>query len=46
MAHTLWRFLPALRSSGDLKTLAEASTSFGEFQEFIETHYRGRRHLR
>jgi 2,3-dimethylmalate lyase len=45
-AHALRRYLPALRESRDLKTIAEVSVAFDDFQKFIEKSYRERKYLR
>jgi 2,3-dimethylmalate lyase len=46
MSQVLRRLMPTLKSSGDLMSIAEFSTTFKDFQEFIEKNYRGRKHLR
>jgi hypothetical protein len=45
-AHALRRYLPALRESRDLKTIAEVSVAFDDFQKFIEKSYRERKYPR
>ena len=45
-AHALRRYLPALRESRDLKTIAEVCVAFDDFQKFIEKSYRERKYLR
>ncbi len=45
-AHALRQWLPALRQARDLKSIADASLQFDEFQQFIEKSYRERKYLR
>ena len=44
--HVMRQLLPVLRASGDLGAISHASTTFAEFQELIEKHYRARKYLR
>lgn len=42
IADALWKSLPRLRESRDLRTISDASTTFQTFQKFLEKRYAAR----